>query len=123
MGKEAKTLLEQTRELAQIEQSWQDFANQVLGQDGILLREHPSPEQRAAFKKTDDYKEICEIIARAVEITNGKQVNTQVVTLRLPVGLHAALRSEAHERNTSMQKLLFALILQPIDQSLVPQDC
>ena len=44
----------------------------------------------------------------------------QVITIRLPRCLHDALRVEAHEHRTSMNKLCISKLLQLIDAEMVP---
>ena len=45
---------------------------------------------------------------------------TQVITVRLPKSLHEALRVEADEHHTSMNKLCISKLLQFIDHERVP---
>jgi predicted HicB family RNase H-like nuclease len=47
---------------------------------------------------------------------------TRVITVRLPKCLHEALRAEAHEHRTSMNKLCISKLLQFIDEGMVPAD-
>ena len=47
---------------------------------------------------------------------------TRVITVRLPKSLHEALRAEAHERRTSMNKLCISKLLQVVDEQLIPTD-
>jgi predicted HicB family RNase H-like nuclease len=46
----------------------------------------------------------------------------QVITIRLPKSMHAALKDEAHGFKTSMNKLCISKLLRIIDQELVPTD-
>ena len=47
---------------------------------------------------------------------------TRVITVRLPKSLHETLRTEAHERKTSMNKLCISKLLQMVDSELIPSD-
>ena len=47
---------------------------------------------------------------------------TRVITVRLPKSLHEALRVEAHEHQTSMNKLCISKLLQFIDGDKVPTE-
>jgi len=47
---------------------------------------------------------------------------TRVITIRLPRSMHDALKTEAHEHETSMNKLCISKLLQFIDNRLVPCD-
>ena len=49
-----------------------------------------------------------------------KGEETRVITVRLPVSLHEALREEAHEHRTSVNKLCISKLLQFIDHDFVP---
>ena len=45
-----------------------------------------------------------------------------MITVRLPKSLHEALRAEAHEHRTSMNKLCISKLLQFIDNEKVPAE-
>ena len=45
-----------------------------------------------------------------------------MITVRLPKSLHEALRDEAHEHRTSMNKLCISKLLQFIDSEQVPTE-
>ena len=45
---------------------------------------------------------------------------THTITVRLPKSVHEALRDEAHEKRTSMNKLCVSKLIQAIDAALVP---
>ena len=47
---------------------------------------------------------------------------TRVITVRLPKSLHESLRTEAHEKRTSMNKLCISKLLQMVDEQLIPSD-
>ena len=44
---------------------------------------------------------------------------TRVITIRLPRSLHESLRAEAHVRETSMNKLCIAKLLQALEAEAV----
>ena len=46
---------------------------------------------------------------------------TKVITVRMPKSLHEFLRTEAHERKTSMNKLCISKLLQFVDNKVIPQ--
>jgi len=81
-----------------------------------------TPEEFAAFEKTDEYSEIQQMLAKLRERTgsgaDGKEP-TRVITVRLPKSLHESLRAEAHDRKTSMNQLCISKLLQMIDGELV----
>ncbi len=101
---------------------WITFFREVLGVDGLLRKLFNSPEELAAFEKTAEYAEIQLMLARLRERTgaaaDGKEP-TRVITVRLPKSLHEALKTEAHDRKTSMNQLCISKLLQVIDAELV----
>jgi predicted HicB family RNase H-like nuclease len=101
---------------------WITFFREVLGVDGLLRKLFNSPEDLAAFEKSPEYAEIQLMLARLRERTgaaaDGKEP-TRVITVRLPKSLHEALKTEAHDRKTSMNQLCISKLLQVIDAELV----
>ena len=79
------------------------------------LREYKPP------KLTEEEKAKAEqegIPAKVVEKKPGEP--TRVITVRIPRSMHDALKVEAHEHNTSMNKLCISKLLQFADRELVP---
>jgi predicted HicB family RNase H-like nuclease len=101
---------------------WIAFFREVLGVDGLLRKLFNTPEDLAAFEKTPEYAEIQTMLARLRERTgaaaDGKEP-TRVITVRLPKSLHEALKTEAHDRKTSMNQLCISKLLQVIDAEMV----
>ena len=100
---------------------WITFFREVLGVDGLVRRLFPSPEELAAFEKTEEYAEIQAMLNRLRERSavadNGKEP-TRVITVRLPKSLHESLRAEAHDRKTSMNQLCISKLLMVIDAEM-----
>ena len=109
-------------EMYQHQPDWVAFFREVLGVDGLIRRLFATPEELAAFEKTDEYAEIQQMLAKLRERTSnggdGKEP-TRVITVRLPKSLHESLRAEAHDRKTSMNQLCISKLLQMIDGELV----
>ena len=103
---------------------WVTFFREVLGIDGIARRLFPSPEQMSELERSDEYLEIQQMLASLrVQSTPPPEETaepTRVITVRLPKSLHESLRTEAHERRTSMNKLCISKLLQMVDNQLVP---
>ena len=101
---------------------WITFFREVLGVDGLLRKLFNSPEELATFEKTPEYAEIQLLLARLRERTgaaaDGKEP-TRVITVRLPKSLHEALKTEAHDRKTSMNQLCISKLLQVIDAEVM----
>jgi predicted HicB family RNase H-like nuclease len=104
---------------------WVTFFREVLGIDGVIRKAYPDPIALADFEKTNEYIDIQQMVAKLRErntTTEGDQEPTRVITVRMPKSLHEALRAEAHDRHTSMNKLCISKLLQMIDDGLVPQE-
>lgn len=113
-------------ELYQQNPDWVTFFREVLGIDGIIRRSYADQESLTEFEKTNEYSEIQQMVAKLRE-RNGIAIQdegepTRVITVRMPKSLHEALRAEAHDRHTSMNKLCISKLLQMIDEQLVPQE-
>ncbi len=106
--------------------SWVTFFREVLGVDGIVRQVHNSPESLAHFEQTAEYQKIQQMLAKLREndadLPSGPREPTRVITVRLPKSLHESLRAEAHERQTSMNKLCISKLLQVVDEELVPSE-
>jgi predicted HicB family RNase H-like nuclease len=106
---------------------WVTFFREVLGLEGIVKQAYPSVEALASFERTNEYTEIQQMLAKLRERSAAVPVPddlepTRVITVRLPKSLHEALRAEAHERRTSMNKLCISKLLQVVDEQLIPTD-
>ena len=123
---------EKRRELVQVatmlfeqKPDWATFFRKVLGTDGAARRLFPSSEQMAELEHSDEYAEIQQMLAR-LRTRNATPPDdtepTRVITVRLPKSLHEALRNEAHERHTSMNKLCISKLLQMVENAFVPID-
>jgi len=103
---------------------WVTFFREVLGLDGLIRRSYATPEELAQFEQSEEYQQIQQMLAklreRGSETPNGSKEPTRVITVRLPKSLHEALRAEAHDRHTSMNKLCISKLLQVVDGELVP---
>ena len=104
---------------------WVTFYREVLGVDGIIDQMFPSFKERNEFEKSDAYAEIQQMLAKlrekSAQAKDGAEP-TRVITVRLPQSLHEALRHEAHNHKTSMNKLCISKLLQVIADDLVPSD-
>ena len=102
---------------------WVTFFREVLGIDGLIRKAFPSVDSLAEFEKTDHYVAIQQMLVKLRERSTAGgdgQEPTRVITVRLPKSLHESLRTEAHERHTSMNKLCISKLLQVIGEELIP---
>ena len=104
---------------------WVTFFRKILGLKGVVRRTFRTPEALAQFEQSDAYAEILQTLTRLRERAASKedpQEPIRVITVRLPKSLHEALRVEAHEHRTSMNKLCISKLLQFIDDELIPKE-
>ena len=104
---------------------WVTFYREILGVDGVINCLFSPFDKRCEFEKSEEYAKIQQMLARLREKSRGqKQPDepTRVITVRLPQSLHEALRHEAHNHKTSMNKLCISKLLQVIEDDLVPSD-
>jgi len=104
---------------------WVTFYREILGINGIVRREYPDALTLAEFEKTEEYSDIQQMVAKLRERGRtqvSEQEPTRVITVRMPKSLHESLRTEAHERKTSMNKLCISKLLQMVDDQLIPSD-
>ena len=98
---------------------WVTFFREVLGIGGVARRLFPSQEEFLSFEQSPEFSEIQNMVAA---LRNKKGSNsdahepTRVITVRLPKSLHEALRAEAHDHKTSMNKLCIAKLLQVLEE-------
>jgi len=104
---------------------WVSFYREVLGLNGIVRRMFPTREALSLFEQTEEYEQIQQMLTRLRERTTVASETlepTKVITVRLPKSLHEALRIEAHEHHTSMNKLCISKLLQFIDNEMIPTE-
>jgi predicted HicB family RNase H-like nuclease len=102
---------------------WATFFRKVLGTDGLARQLFPSVEQMAELERSPEYAEVQQMLAKLRSKSTPPPDDsepTRVITVRLPKSLHESLRSEAHDRRTSMNKLCISKLLQMVDNQLVP---
>jgi predicted HicB family RNase H-like nuclease len=104
---------------------WVSFYREVLGLRGLVRRSFPTREALAQFEQTEAYQEIQHKLAKLRErgpLPTDPEEPTRVITVRMPKSMHEALRVEAHEHHTSMNKLCISKLLQFIDNEMIPAE-
>ena len=107
------------------EPDWVTFYREILGLHGVARHAFPTREAFAAFEQSEDNKDILQMLAklrRQGPVAMDENEPTRVITVRMPKSLHEALREEAHDHRTSMNKLCISKLLQFIDGESVPAD-
>lgn len=102
---------------------WVTFYREILGLHGIIRGSFPTRDSLNEFEQTDAYLEIQHMLSKLREQRLEEadpEEPTRVITVRLPKSLHEALRVEAHEYHTSMNKLCISKLLQFIDNEMIP---
>ena len=103
---------------------WVTFYREILGLRGMIRRRYPTLEGLTEFEQTEVYQSIQLMLTdlRKQAVTADPEEPTRVITVRIPKSLHEALRIEAHEHRTSMNKLCISKLLQFIDNEMVPTE-
>jgi len=103
---------------------WMTFYREVMGLDGLIRRAFPNFEMMARFEKTETYREIHRMLAELRKVPPPKELaeDTKVITIRIPQSMHEALRIEAHDHRTTMNKLCISKLVQNIEVENVPTD-
>ena len=121
-GFEAKCqkVLQVARELHARRPDWVTFFRETLGVSGAARSVFPDQKDYTVFEQSPAFTEIQNLVAslRTKKPTNGKNEVTKVITVRLPESLHEALKAEASDHNTSMNKLCITKLL----MALVDED-
>ena len=113
-------VLQVARELFQSKPDWVTFFRETLGVSGAARNVFPRQQDYVAFEKSREYAEIQNMVLalRNRKIPGGSgNEPTRVITVRLPESLHEALKAEASDHNTSMNKLCISKLLQVLIDS------
>lgn len=105
--------------LFQSKPDWVTFFREVLGISGAARKLFPTQQEFIAFENTDEFKRI-QMMVSALRGRKGSGIGvdepTKVITVRLPESLHEALKAEANDHSTSMNKLCISKLLQVLSQ-------
>lgn len=117
-------VLQTAYELLERSSDWVTFFREILGINGIVRRAFRTPDALCEFERTEEYAEIQLMLAqlRNQKVPDGEGEPIRMITVRLPKSMHEALRVEADEHHTSMNKLCISKLAQFIDHGLVPSD-
>jgi hypothetical protein len=90
--------------------TWVEANNAVYGPGGPFARLFPSARDRAAFAKTEESRELDQLIDGLPEPPVGPQRReySGKFNVRVPKSLHAALASEAEAEGVSLNQLVVA---------------
>ena len=105
--------------------SWVDFYRAILGPEGVARKLFKGADQNRFWETTPEFFQIQEMLTaiRSQDDLKSDSVEPlRMITIRLPVSMHEALKLESNERNTSINKLCLSKLLNGIDQKLIPQE-
>jgi predicted HicB family RNase H-like nuclease len=107
-------VLQVARQLFQEKPDWVTFFRETLGVKGAARAVFPSQNEYVQFEQSREFSEIQKMVAslRTRKAAGSKNEPTRVITVRLPESLHEALKAEASDHNTSMNKLCISKLLQ-----------
>jgi predicted HicB family RNase H-like nuclease len=108
-------VLQVANDLHQRRPDWVTFFRETLGVNGAARSVFPHQDDYVRFEQSAEYAEIQGMVAglRNAKIRGGgKDEATRVITVRLPESLHEALKAEAADHKTSMNKLCISKLLQ-----------
>lgn len=113
----SQKVLQVAKQLYQSNPDWVTFFREVLGVDGAARSVFADQNDYVAFEKTPQYSEVQQMVTnlRNRKIPGGGHNEaTRVITVRLPESLHEALKVEASDHKTSMNKLCISKLLQAL---------
>ena len=107
-------VLQVAKPLFQEKPDWVTFFRETLGVKGAARAVFPTQAEYVLFEQSKEFSEIQNMVAslRIRKAGGSKNEPTRVITVRLPESLHEALKAEASDHNTSMNKLCISKLLQ-----------
>lgn len=104
---------------------WVLFYREILGTDGVARKLFPTAAEMRAFEQTPQFEQLLEMTAalRAQDTGKGDELEPQkMITVRLPKSQHEAMKKEASEHGTSINKLCISKLLLPIKAEFIPKE-
>ena len=108
-------VLEVAKQLFHGRPDWVTFFREVLGVNGAARNVFPDQAEYVQFEQSPEFADIQTMVANLRNkkaSSSGKNEATRVITVRLPESLHEALKAEAADHKTSMNKLCISKLLQ-----------
>ena len=112
-------VLQVAKQLYQEKPDWVTFFRETLGVKGAARSVFINQAEYVQFEQSKEFAEIQNMVAslRTRKASGSKNEPTRVITVRLPESLHEALKAEASDHNTSMNKLCISKLLQVLIES------
>jgi predicted HicB family RNase H-like nuclease len=111
--KKASVILRQAVDAARSTETWADLSNALFAPfDGLVTKAYRTHAQRAAFRQSEEYKKIRELLAEKIKATGlvagATPRKSGKFVVRLPQSMHAALEHEAAREGISLNQLVVA---------------
>lgn len=104
---------------------WVLFYRELMGVEGVVRKLFPDTAELRRFETTPQFGQLLEMTAamRAADTGKSDELEPQkMITVRLPTSQHEAMKAEAHEHGTSINKLCISKLLLPIAPEYVPEE-
>jgi len=99
--------------------NWVEFYREIFGVRGLLRQALPLPHQYHQFQQTQEYVEIQRMLAKLRQRSGPiPDEETKVITVRIPRSLYEALRKEAYDHQTSLNKYCISKLVQLLDSRI-----
>lgn len=105
--------------------SWVVFYRAILGADGVARKLFKGTDQIRFWESSPEFLEIQEMVTALRAEDSQKSDGAEplrMITIRLPVSLHEALKVEASDHATSMNKLCLSKLIMSISPKFVPAE-
>lgn len=112
-------ILSRAKQMFQANPDWVTFFRENLGAGSMARKVFKDSNDFLAFERTPEFQEVQRLVGqlRNRKISpNAVNEPTRVITVRLPESLHEALRLEAEDHDTSINKLCISKLLQVLDE-------
>lgn len=110
IAERAKEALSWARKQARQAKTWIDLSNALFGMGGKCGELFPNSSDRAQFAKTNEYKEISELLAGLPGPKSNEEEASGQLRVRMPRSIHAALIEEAKVEGVSLNQLILSKI-------------
>lgn len=117
----ARQVYERAEALVVSKSDWITVFREVFGPTGIAREYFSTTEEMEQFEQTLEFRAIRQFISQLREQAGdaAERVATRMITVRIPKSLHESLRTEAHSRKTSLNKLCIWKLLQSLDDESI----
>jgi hypothetical protein len=114
---QGEKILAFAKQLYQHNAHWVDFFREIFGPNGAARKCFPNTIDYLVFEKSTIYHELQSMVSNLrAKSPKGYDEPTSVITIRIPQSLRDALKLEAADQKTSMNKLCISKLLQRIEQ-------